>query len=253
VRFGTGIGLGLVAVLLVADVAIGMRTIGLLTADPATGSGSGWVAPVFESTDPATSTPPDLATESIPVAPTPVPVPENAIGPTSTMSVPPPAEATGAQAPVAVPETATVEDPGAENSLSLGEADMLLLQAQQAGVPASAGAVVVFAGCFGDTGRPHWGYFNNGAFGGPVDEAGVIVPLGGICLNPSQPDPYSSLIHELGHRYFWDNGLWDKTAASYGSRETAAECFARIFGATVFGSGGCSDAFAQRMRVEFAW
>ena len=252
-RFGTGIGLGLIAILLVADVVIGMRTIGLLAADPPLGSTSAWVAPVVEPADVATSTASGVSTESIPVATTSVPVPETVIESTPTTVPPAPAAATTEQVPVDVPAVAMAGEPDPGGSFPLGAADVLLLQAQQAGVPASAGAVVVLAACFGDGGRPHWGYFNNGALGGPVDEGGVIVPLDAICLNPAQPDPYSSLLHELGHRYFWNNGLWGSTASAYGGRETAAECFARVFGATVFGSGGCSDEDAQRMRTEFLW
>ena len=251
-RFGTGIGLGLIAILLVADIVIGMKTIGLLAADPPVGGNSGWAVPRVEPADMVTSTSPAVPTESIPVATTSVPVPETVIESTPT-TVPPAPAAASEQIPADDPAVVTAEEPGPGDSFSLAVVDVLLLQAQQAGVPASAGAVVVLAGCFGDAGRSHWGYFNNGAFGGPVNEGGVVVPLDAICLNPAQPDPYSSLLHELGHRYFWNNGLWGSTASAYGGRETAAECFAKIFGATVFGSGGCSDGDAQRMQSEFGW
>jgi hypothetical protein len=122
---------------------------------------------------------------------------------------------------------------------------------QAAGVPASVGATIVVSVCTGGTGGAHWGYYNNGATGGTVPESdGAVVPLGAVCINPSQPDVYSTLAHELGHKYFWEHGLWDYTTEHYGGSETAAECFAKIYGATVFGQGGCADDMARRMRVE---
>ena len=117
-----------------------------------------------------------------------------------------------------------------------------------AGTPGAVGTSVIASSCHGDGGRPHWGYFNNGAAGGTVFEPdGAVVPLGAVCLNPSQPDPYSSLVHELGHKWFWENGTWDSSAATFGSTERAAECFARVFGATVFGAGGCPDSLVGVM------
>ena len=117
-----------------------------------------------------------------------------------------------------------------------------------AGTPGAVGTSVIASSCNGDGGRPHWGYFNNGAAGGTVFEPdGAVVPLGAVCLNPAQPDPYSSLVHELGHKWFWENGTWDSSAATFGSTERAAECFARAFGATVFGAGGCPDSLVGVM------
>ena len=117
-----------------------------------------------------------------------------------------------------------------------------------AGTPGAFDTSVIASSCNGDGGRPHWGYFNNGAAGGTVFEPdGAVVPLGAVCLNPAQPDPYSSLVHELGHKWFWDNGTWDESAATFGSTERAAECFARVFGATVFGAGGCPDSLVGVM------
>jgi hypothetical protein len=122
------------------------------------------------------------------------------------------------------------------------------------GVPSTSAPDVVFADCYGGTRNAHWGYFNNGAAGGPVSEpGGIVVPVGSICINPNQPDMLSGLIHEMGHKWFFETGRWAITIASYGNRETAAECFAKDWGATVFGSGGCSDADADRMRVQFGW
>jgi hypothetical protein len=130
----------------------------------------------------------------------------------------------------------------------------LLRKVQAIGVPSTSAPDVVFADCYGGTRNAHWGYFNNGAAGGPVSEpGGIVVPVGSICINPNQPSMLSSLIHEMGHKWFSETGRWAATAASYGTRETAAECFAKDWGATVFGSGGCSDSDAARMRVEFGW
>ena len=114
--------------------------------------------------------------------------------------------------------------------------------------------MVVASGCWGRTDRTHWGYYNYLGTGSTVVEPdGAVVEPGWICLNPSQPSTYSSLVHELGHRWFWENGLWDRVAADYGSYQRASECFAAVWGATVFGSGGCpSDQLAQ-MRAEFGW
>lgn len=127
-------------------------------------------------------------------------------------------------------------------------------RAERAGVPNAKGNTIVLGVCAGGTGMSHWGYYNNGANGGAVPEPdGTVVPLGALCINPAQPDVYSTILHELGHRYFWEHGLWAFTGKRFGGTEQAAECFAEVFGATVFGEGGCSDADAQRMRVTFAW
>jgi hypothetical protein len=121
--------------------------------------------------------------------------------------------------------------------------DAMRVRATDAGVPLAESAVIVASACYGDQGRSHWGYFNNGALGGAISERdGVIVPLDAICLNPNQPDAYSSLLHEMGHRYFWHRGVWDSVAAEMGGLEHATECFAKAYGATTFGQGGCSDA-----------
>lgn len=123
-----------------------------------------------------------------------------------------------------------------------------LSRAIGAGVPNALGAEVIPSSCHGDGSSPHWGYYNNGAAGGTVFEPdGAIVVVGAVCLNPSQPDPYSSLVHELGHKWFWEGGTWESTASTFGGTERAAECFARIFGATVFGAGGCPDPLVGTM------
>jgi hypothetical protein len=128
--------------------------------------------------------------------------------------------------------------------------DSALVRARRSGVPNAEGNAVVLSECAGGTSNAHWGYYNNGALGGSISEPdGVIVPLGAVCINPAQPDVYSSLLHELGHKYFWEHGLWESTKSQFGGSERAAECFAKVFGATVFGEGGCSDTDAQRMRI----
>jgi hypothetical protein len=124
-------------------------------------------------------------------------------------------------------------------------------RARRVGVPNAVGNTIVLSVCAGGTKMEHWGYFNNGANGGAVPEPdGAVVPLGALCINPAQPDVFSTVLHELGHKYFWDIGLWDYTRSHFGGSETAAECFAKIYGATVFGEGGCSDALADRMRTQ---
>jgi hypothetical protein len=128
------------------------------------------------------------------------------------------------------------------------------VRARAAGVPNANENTVILSVCAGGTNVSHWGYYNNGANGGAVPEPdGAVVPLGGLCINPSQPDVYSTVLHELGHKYFWEHNLWVFTKAHFGGSERAAECFAKAFGATVFGEGGCSDADAQRMRTMFGW
>lgn len=86
-----------------------------------------------------------------------------------------------------------------------------------------------------------------------VEPDGAFVQPGQICLNPDQPSTVSSLIHELGHKWFWENGLWDRVIANYGSYQRGAECFAAIWGATVFGAGGCPGEQQLQMRAEFGW
>lgn len=123
-----------------------------------------------------------------------------------------------------------------------------------AGVPSAANAVVVFSGCWGRTNSTHWGYYNYAGIGTAVIEPdGAVVQPGGVCLNPSQPSPYSSLLHELGHKYFWESGLWDRIMAEYGSYQRGAECFGAIWGATVFGTGGCPVDQQLQMKAEFGW
>jgi len=122
------------------------------------------------------------------------------------------------------------------------------------GVPSAAAASVVFSGCWARSSRTHWGYYNYlGAGSVVVERDGAVVQPGQICLNPDQPSTISSLIHELGHKWFWENGLWDHVIANYGSYQRGAECFAAIWGATVFGSGGCPDDQQLQMRAEFGW
>jgi hypothetical protein len=124
-------------------------------------------------------------------------------------------------------------------------------RARRVGVPNAPGDTVAMSVCTGGTGMEHWGYFNNGANGGAVPEPdGAVVPLGALCINPVQPDVFSTVLHELGHKYFWDQGLWEYARTHFGGSETAAECFAKIYGATVFGEGGCPDALADRMRAQ---
>jgi hypothetical protein len=122
-------------------------------------------------------------------------------------------------------------------------------RAKEEHVLGADGAVVVLSSCTGGSGVSHWGYYNNGAEGGEVHEPdGVVVPVGALCVNPAQPDIYSNLLHNLGLKYLWENGLWDSTKATFGGVHNAAECFAKVYGATVFGQGGCSDSDASRMR-----
>jgi hypothetical protein len=112
------------------------------------------------------------------------------------------------------------------------------------------GVTVLLSECTGDTGASHWGFYNNGANGGAITEpGGVVIPVGALCVNPVQPDIYSTLVHELGHKYFWEHNLWEFTKARFGGSERAAECFAAVFGATVFGEGGCSTDDVQSMRI----
>lgn len=145
------------------------------------------------------------------------------------------------------PSTSTNPDGPASNATAFAsEIERAVLD----GVPAAAGVLVIASSCHGETNRAHWGYYNNGATGGTVVEPdGAAVPLGAICLNPNQPDVRSGLLHELGHKWFWDTGRWDESAATFGSTERAAECFARHFGATVFGAGGCPDRTLELMAL----
>lgn len=123
-------------------------------------------------------------------------------------------------------------------------------RAQSEHVLGADGAVVMISSCTGGTGVSHWGYYNNGAEGGEVREPdGVVVPVGALCINPVQPDMYSNLLHNLGLKYLWETGLWDSTKATFGGVHIAAECFAKVYGATVLGQGGCSDSDASRMRA----
>lgn len=86
-----------------------------------------------------------------------------------------------------------------------------------------------------------------------VERDGAVVEPGQVCLNPSQPSSIASLIHELGHKWFWENGLWDRANSEYRDYQRVAECFAAIWGATVFGAGGCPDDQQLQMRAEFGW
>lgn len=160
-------------------------------------------------------------------------------------------------APTSVPSTSTTTTttvPAAAPAPSRPQSTGDLARAQANGVPGSNGAVVVASGCWGRTDRTHWGYYNYLGTGSTVVEPdGAVVEPGWICLNPSQPSTYSSLVHELGHRWFWENGLWDRVAADYGSYQRASECFAAVWGATVFGSGGCPADQVAQMRAEFGW
>jgi hypothetical protein len=125
-----------------------------------------------------------------------------------------------------------------------------LKQAAAAGVPNAQGAVVVLSTCNGGTSVAHLGYYNNDALSGPITEPdGAVVPVGAICINPQAPDLSSVLLANLGHKYFWEKGLWAQSKTDFGSPQRAGECFAKAFGATTFESGGCSDADAQRVRV----
>jgi hypothetical protein len=125
-----------------------------------------------------------------------------------------------------------------------------LKQAAAAGVPNAQGAVVVLSTCNGGTSVAHLGYYNNDALSGPITEPdGAVVPVGAICINPKAPDLSSVLLANLGHKYFWEKGLWAESKTDFGSPQRAGECFAKAFGATTFESGGCSDADAQRVRV----
>lgn len=168
---------------------------------------------------------------SVTTVPAPTSVPSTTTTTTTTTTVPAPA-------------------PAPSRPQSTGD----LARAQANGVPGSNGAVVVASGCWGRTDRTHWGYYNYLGTGSTVVEPdGAVVEPGWICLNPSQPSTYSSLVHELGHRWFWENGLWDRVAADYGSYQRASECFAAVWGATVFGSGGCPADQVAQMRAEFGW
>ena len=195
---------------------------------------------VIDATGPSTV---DPTTTSMPVDPTTVP----------------PVGVPGVSGATAETPNATTVTPGqggdssgAVGTESIGGAfGAELTRAAGAGVPGATDALVLASACRGDGGRSHWGYFNNGAAGGTVYEPdGAVVPVGAICLNPGQPDPYSSLIHELGHRWFWNSNLWITTATQFGSTERAAECFARVFGATVFGAGGCPDSMVPMMESD---
>jgi len=184
---------------------------------------SAHTTPTVDATQETTATAPTIEPTTTPMAPT---TPSTSEPPTSS-TVPP--------------------EPDLPQSTFAG----LVSRATDAGVPQAASAVVVASACFGDQGRSHWGYFNNGALGGAITERdGAIVPLDAICLNPSQPDAYSSLLHELGHRYMWHRGVWDSAAAEMGSLEHATECFAKAYGAITFGQGGCSSADAAHL---MAW
>lgn len=143
--------------------------------------------------------------------------------------------------------TTSVLDPLSPEVVLLG----FMARARSEHVLGVEGAVVVLSSCPGGSGgASHWGYYNNGAAGGEVREPdGVVVPVGAVCINPVQPDMYSNLLHNLGLKYLWEKGLWDSAGATFGGSERAAECFAAVFGATVFGEGGCSADDVQRMRI----
>ena len=86
-----------------------------------------------------------------------------------------------------------------------------------------------------------------------VEPDGAVVQPGQICLNPFQPSTFSTLLHELGHKWFWENGLWERMNENYGDYQRGAECFAAVWGATVFGAGGCPSEQQLQMRAEFGW
>lgn len=128
-----------------------------------------------------------------------------------------------------------------------------LAEAQARGVPGSEAALVVYSGCWGRTSDTHWGYYNYFDGTTVVELDGAVIKPGWVCLNPFQASPYSSLVHELGHKFFFEQSLWARMIDEYGNYQRPAECFARIWGATVFGAGGCTDADVARMRAEFGW
>jgi hypothetical protein len=197
----------------------------------------------FDSTAGIKSTPTDSAT----------------LVPPNDLDAPSVAPVAASTAPHPIPDLTPQVDTG-ERSVPMNDrvgatpakvaVDSALVRAQRSGVPNAEGNAVILSECAGGTSNAHWGYYNNGALGGSISEPdGVVVPLGAVCINPAQPDVYSSLLHELGHKYFWENGLWESTKVQFGGSERAAECFAKVFGATVFGAGGCSDTDAQRMHT----
>jgi hypothetical protein len=154
---------------------------------------------------------------------------------------------TGSSAPPTSETTTTVASGQAVREAALAAARK---QAVAAGVPDAQGAVVVLSTCNGGTNVEHLGYYNNNALNGPITEPdGAAVPVGAICINPQAPDIYSVLLANLGHKYFWEKGQWAQSKTDFGSAPRAGECFAKVFGATTFESGGCSDSDAQRLRV----
>lgn len=170
--------------------------------------------------------------------------------PPTTQPTPPTTEPNSGPTPSEAPPTTT--PPTTVDSSS--EPDSALARIRSNGIPSTGGPQVVLAGCYGGTSRAHWGYFNNGAAGGAVTEpGGIVVPLSAICINLAQPDVYSALVHEMGHKWFWETGQWASSSAAYGGREQAAECFAKIWGASYFGQGGCSDDIAARMQAQYGW
>lgn len=171
---------------------------------------------------------------------------------TTTTVAPAPTSTTSTTIAASPPETPTTTQVPHDHNPPTPTSD--LDRAIAAGVPSAASAVVAFSGCWGRTNSTHWGYYNFAGIGTTVIEPdGAVVQPGEVCLNPSQPSPYSSLLHELGHKFFWESGLWDRIIAEYGSYQRGAECFGTIWGATVFGTGGCPVDQELQMRAEFGW
>ena len=152
------------------------------------------------------------------------PTSEVAVLPPATTEAPPTTESLpGVGQEAATPESQVPVVPAPTSDLE---------HARAMGVPGSATASVEFSGCWGRTDSTHWGYYNYLGTGTAVIERdGVVVQPGQICVNPNQASPYSTLLHELGHKWVWENGLWDRIISEYGTYQRGAECFAAIWGA----------------------
>lgn len=187
------------------------------------------------------------ATSTTTRAPTTTAAPSTTAPTTTAPPAPPPTTVT--------PDLSSPSEPSAADALAVARAR---------GVPDADHAQVVLSGCWGRTSSQHWGYYHWFDDPNPVVEPdGVVVDPGVICLNPSQRSPYSTLVHEMAHEWFWersiagqltgDHELWYRTVAEYGDYQVVAECFAKIWGATVFGAGGCPAWAEAKMRAEFGW
>lgn len=160
-----------------------------------------------------------------------------------------PAGTTTTPSPAVVPTTTVPAPRSAPGRYGAGL--LASLEALAAQVPGGEGVILVLGGCYGTRAVPHWGYYNNQRRT-LVDPDGAVVPPDGICLNPDQPDVRSSLLHEVGHRYFAWSGRWSELEF-WGGVETAAECYAAWWGARTFGAGGCPAGDAVRLAAAFGW